>query len=261
VIHNAPEADRSPKKDGYPVFSLEDCVAFSSGVKDLGGSRSPVAKSVLAKHFGVSQSTPSFFQKLGGARAYGIIDGRGAYSLTEQGRRYFYPTNESDKIQAGLSFLAKPAPFLVLLKRFDGEKLPAVPMLGNILHQEAGIVESWKDRLASIFVRSAHFLGIIDSGGFLRHDASVQSISRSSLEDVPRRETDVIPAHAAGEQQNESEGIVRFPRKPPPAAPGNTAWTFPFRGTYIRLETPEEMTNELWEKLNAYVQILKPTED
>lgn len=48
---------------------------------------------------------------------------------------------------------------------------------------------------------------------------------------------------------------------PPPVAENplpttaSTVWRFKL----IRLETPEELSSELWEKLNAYVQILKPS--
>ena len=245
------------KKEGgaYPVFALEDCIRFAEGIKDLGGSRTSVTKSVLAKHFGVAESTPSFFQKLSATKCFGIIDGWGSYLLTEQGRRYFYPTGDSDRVSAGLFFLSRPAAFSVLIRRFDGEKLPATSILGNILHQEAGITESWKDRLASVFVRSAQFLGIIDSNGFLRHDASMPT-TQSTLEE-PASTSHPSDASDSGKPSE----IQRFKRSSAPASPGNTVWAFPFRGSYIRLETPEEMTPELWDKLDAYIKILKPSDE
>ncbi len=243
-----PDLAPSTKKEvTYPVFALEACVRFSTAVKDLGGSRTPVAKSVLAKHVGLAESTPSFFQKISASKCFGIIDGWGSYVLTEQGRRYFYPTDDAAKTDAGMYFLTKPAAFSILINRFDGEKLPSVAMLGNILHQEAGIAESWKDRLASIFVRSAQFLGIIDGNGFLRYNASMNTQSQSISEDT------LVDEPAATE-------MVRYRRRPEPPSPGHTVWAFPYEGGYIRLETPEKMPPELWRKLNAYVQILNPDE-
>ena len=177
-----PTPATSKREIAYPAFTLEDCIRFSEGIKDMGGSRTPVAKSVLAKHCGLAESTPGFFQKLGAAKCFGIIEGWGSYTLTEHGRKYFYPTNDSEKTAAELHFLKKPAAFAILVKRFDGEKLPPVATLGNILHQEAGIADSWKDRLASIFVRSAEFIGIIDGNGFLRHDAAMHTIASTQPE-------------------------------------------------------------------------------
>ncbi|MGA3169402.1 MAG: hypothetical protein ABSE62_00155 [Chthoniobacteraceae bacterium] len=245
------ESGQTQKKEGYPAYDLEECVKFSQAVKDLGGSRSEVSKSTLAKHFKVAESTPSFFQKIGSAKIFGIIDGWGSYTLTDAGKRYFYPTSETDKIQAGLSFLSKPQSFGILLRRFDGEKLPSTAMLGNILHQEAGIVDSWKDRLASTFIRSARFLGIIDDSDILRHDASMQTQHQPASDEIlgELQDGDITP---------KSEEVVRHKRSPAPGSPGHTVWTYPVGPGYIRVEVPEDITPEIWKKLNAYVQILKP---
>ena len=253
-INNAkPEGRKEP---AYPLYPLDEALKIAEAVKDMGGSRSPVSKALLAKHLKYAETGPSFVQRIAAAKSYRLIDGWGSYSLTEESKRYFYPMTEVDKMNASLSFLSAPPPFDLLIKRFDGEKLPSNEMLGNVLHQDAGIPVSWKGKLASMFIRSAQFIGILDSQGILRHDATGQS----------------APAHSPMPEGDESRldqpsFTVRTPdsesrRQADVVAPGHTLWTFRHKGSHIRLETPEDMPKELWEKLNAYVQqVLKPTNE
>ena len=161
------------KEPAYPYYDLEACIKFVSNIKDLGGSKERVKKSLLAKQVGLAESTPSFFQRLSASKVFGIIQGWGEYGLTELGRNYFYPQSEKAKTDALLSMFLTPRAFAFIVKRFDGERLPTTEIMGNILHQELGVPDSWKDRVAQTFNRSAHFSGIIDNAGFLRYDAGV----------------------------------------------------------------------------------------
>lgn len=244
------------KESSYPLYALDEALKIAEAVRDMGGSRAPVSKALLAKHLKYAETGPSFVQRIAAAKSYRMISGWGSYSLTEESKRYFYPTAEDDKVRAFLSFLSAPSPFNLLIKRFDGSKLPSNEMIGNVLHQEAGVPDSWKGKLASMFVRSAQFIGILDSQGILRHQAAEQGASFTSLSpegDETKYEPQVSNVGAAA-----SEGR----RQTDAAAAGHTLWTFRYKGSHIRLETPEDMPKELWEKLNAYVQqVLKPIED
>lgn len=255
---NSGKAD-GKKEAAYPLYAVDEALKIAEAVKVMGGSRAPVSKALLAKHLKYAETGPSFVQRIAAAKSYGMIDGWGSYTLTEDSKRYFYPTTEDDKLRASLSFLSIPPPFNLLIKRFDGSMLPSNEMIGNVLHQEAGIPESWKGKLASMFVRSAQFIGILDSQGILRHEAAVQTALTTPPEpegDERKREPQFntsAPASVEGRRQVEAAA---------PAAPGHTLWTFRYKGSHIRLETPEDMPKELWEKLNAYVQqVLKPIEE
>jgi len=176
-----PETGEQERKEAaYPYYDLESCIKFASHIKELGGSKGGVKKSLLARQVGLAESTPSFFQRLSATKVFNIAEGWGSYGLTEVGRMYFYPQSEKAKSLALLRMFVAPMTFEALVKRFDGEKLPSTDILGNILHQEAGIPDSWKDRVAQIFVRSASFIGIIDNLGFLRYDAAMHSDNPTS---------------------------------------------------------------------------------
>src|SRR5271168_1938787 len=149
----------------YPIYGLDEAIKIAEAVRELGGSRTPVSKSLLAKKLKYAESGPSFFQRVSAAKAFGIVDGWGSYSHTDQGKRFFYPTTPGEKKAAALAFLSTPPAFALIVKRFDGDKLPANEMVGNIMHNEAKTPESWKDRLAGIFMRSAQFIEVLDSTG------------------------------------------------------------------------------------------------
>src|SRR5262245_57901142 len=116
-------AQSGKRESTYPVFALPEAMRIAEAVKQLGGARNPVQRSLLAKHFQLSESSPSFFQRVGAAKSFGLIEGHGAYELTERAKRYFYPTNESDKSSAALEALTAPKAFATIVERFDGEEL------------------------------------------------------------------------------------------------------------------------------------------
>lgn len=159
----------------YPLYDLAEAVKVAESVRDLGGGNAPAAKSLLAQHLQYAENGPSFFQRVAAAKAFGLIEGRGSYSLTDLAKQYFYPTVENGKEAAAVKSLTFPKAFAVLVQKFDGGKLPTIEMIGNIIHTEAEIPVSKKNILAGIFLRSVQFIGAIDSGGFLRCKALVSA--------------------------------------------------------------------------------------
>jgi len=236
----------------YPLFALPECFRVAEAVRDLGGARSPVRKSSLAQHLKFPESSPSFSQRLGAAKAFKLIEGHGSYSLSDAAKRYFYPISESQKAEAGLEILSSPLAFQSIIRRFSGDKLPTSEIIANIVHREAGVPLSWKDRTASFFRKSAEFLGVVDAEGFLRY-GNENAVSESKEQS--------IKTQPAMSDNGTAQQIIRTPRKVESPPPGYSQWVFPFGGSYIRLETPEALTKELWDKLNAYVQILKPSDE
>lgn len=167
----------------YPVYDLGEAVKVAEAVRDLGGGNAPVTKSLLAQHLKYAETGPSFFQRVAASRAFGVIDGRGSYSLTDLGKQYFYPTVENGKEAAAVKMLTFPKSFSILVQKFDGGKLPSNEMIGNIIHAEADIPVSKKNILAGCFVRSAQFIGAIDTSGFVRCKALV-SAGKKVLEGI-----------------------------------------------------------------------------
>ena len=39
---------------------------------------------------------------------------------------------------------------------------------------------------------------------------------------------------------------------------GVIVWKYPFKGKMLRIETPEDITSDLWNKLKRYIEVLQP---
>lgn len=168
------------KSESYPLYDLQEVVRIAEKIRDLGGGNSPVARSLLAKELHYAESGPSFFQRVAACKAFGLIDGRGSYSLTELSRQYFYPMVDNGQRTAAVKLLSFPKAFSVLVQKFDGGKLPSLETLGNIIHAEAEVPVSRKNALATCFVRSAQFAGVLDAGGYLRCKALIAASGRAT---------------------------------------------------------------------------------
>src|SRR5262249_31401061 len=145
----------------YPVVSFQNALEVARAVADAGGANTEVQISVIAGALRSSHTSGAFSQRLSSARVYGLIDGaRGAYRLTDAGKRYFFPSNDSEKREAILELVNTPLIFSEIIKRFDGNKVPSTEMLANVLMRELRVPESWKERVARFFLKAAHDAGI-----------------------------------------------------------------------------------------------------
>src|SRR5215471_16028118 len=112
----AKTVEQDSKKEGvsYPLYPVEEALRIGDGVRELGGGNAPVSKRILAQHLEYAETGPSFFQRLSAAKAFGIVDGWGAYSLTTNAKSYYFPTSESAKREAAAAILRTPEAFAVL---------------------------------------------------------------------------------------------------------------------------------------------------
>lgn len=238
----------------YPYHPLEICLRVAEAVKSVGNGRSDVPKSSLAHSLTISEKSSDFAQKIASTKTFGLIQGKSSFLLTETAREYFFPTEseQASKKRCLLKFLATPGAYRTLIERFDGTRPPSIEIMGNILNKEFGIPESWRIRVATQFLKSAQFAGGLTVDGFLRFKATMESlggeITASTPEaDIPQSRNDIPPSRQKPPQnENESpqEGVI--------------VWKYPCGDNFLRLETPENMTKEIWEKLNKYIQVLKP---
>jgi hypothetical protein len=233
----------------YPVLSLQNAIEVAQAVSDAGGANTDVQNPVIAHALGSSHTSGGFSQRLSSARAYGLIaGGRSGYRLTDAGKRYFFPSNESEKRQASLGFLSTPAIFSEIIKRFDGNKIPNTEMLANVLMREMRIPESWKERVARFFLKAAHDAGIIDGQGVLRYSATRHTMETdtSSVSKATPSRTREFPISTENPSDREETG-------------GIDVLVFSVGDQTVRMETPKGgLSRPLWEKLNRFVKALEP---
>jgi hypothetical protein len=244
----------SPTTAKYPLTSFQTALEVGQAVSEAGGATSDVQNPVIAQALGVSHTSGAFGQRLSSARTYGVIfGGRRGYRLTDAGKRYFFPSSETEKRQAMLEFLKTPPIFSDVINRFDGNKIPAPDMLANTLLREMNIPESWKARVARFFLKAAQDAGAIDSHGFLRYAASRHSMDGEPLIQS-KTHIDTAPPPISSPTSVPSP-LFHTPED------GMNAWVFSLNGKTVKVETSNALTPELWKKLNSYVQVLKPFEE
>lgn len=236
----------------YPYSPLAACVLIADAVKAIGNGKSPVSKASLASHLKEDERSAALSFKLASAKSFGLIDGRADFSLTETAKRYYFPTGESDKQNALLDFLESPAAFKTLIERFDGSKLPTQEIISNILHREAGVPQSWKDRVAGIFIRSAQFVAALDEQGHLRVKASRDgqiAASAAVNENQTSVEERAVPPHPETIRYKRVAGQINVAPK---------TWTFSDDNRTLWVETPRDLSAQEWEMLNQYIQLINP---
>ncbi|MGB7158012.1 MAG: hypothetical protein WBD40_08090 [Tepidisphaeraceae bacterium] len=245
---NPNEAEASKRSD-YPYATFLKALEIAEAVRGLGGNNGNVRKSLIAHKLKVSESAPSLNQNIGSAKCFSMIDGRGSYRLTDTAKRYFFPTKTSEKRAAMLAMIKSPTIFESLIERFDGEKIPPTDVLVNVLHREHDVSESWRPRVATLFLSTMREAEVIDSSGILRYRASLHAADDGTMSVMNSAAQPIVSTPPP--VQRERESVV--------AAESGSADIWQFRG--IRLQTPEHMSIDLWKKLSDYVNVLKPMED
>jgi hypothetical protein len=235
----------------YPYHSLESCLKLAEAVKQIGNGRQDVDKSLLASHLKADEQSGEFAQKIASSKTYGMIEGKGVFQLSEAARAYFLPTTdpEASRKSALFKFLSTPGAFKALIDRYDGSRLESLEIMGNILSQSYGVPNSWSARVAAFFSRSASFVGALGPDSCLRYKAQTLSVGNGepNAGNPPSKpkERDLLPPNNDTEDgTTDQSGVI--------------VWKYPVQGMTLRVETPENMTKEIWEKLNKYIQVLKP---
>lgn len=234
----------------YPLVTFAQSLRLAEAVRDGGGTNTDVPKSVIAHALQQAESSGGFGQRIMSARSFGMIEGRGSYRLTEAGRKYFYPENEAQKQQAALTFFASPSTFSDIIKRFDGGKVEA-KMLANILRRELDISESWKDRVAGTFIKTAQAVGAMDASGYLRYRVAQHTM------------TNTLQSPSMSGQPAPAASTAPAPRteQPEQSAPMSDCDTFvhSIGDQTVRLVATKGLSMALWKKLSSYVEhVLKP---
>ena len=244
----------------YPYHTLSTCLEIAAGVKDIGNGKKEVSRTLLASHLKLDEKSGDFAQKLASTKCYGLIDGRSDFKLTDLSMGLYFPTEDPERQRrtALLQAARNPGAFSALLEKYDGSKPPSQELMGNVLSQEMGIPESWKLRIATYFIKAMETAGAISSDGFLRHKAEMETVLSSTGQQRAPDAISGIHGHAA-----KKPGLAEEQRRTSLPTDdidqeGVIVWKYPFKGKTLRIETPEDITHELWNKLKRYIEVLEP---
>jgi hypothetical protein len=264
---------RTRKRGAYPYYPLKRCIEVARAVHSAGGGRGDVQRSVLAHQLGVGDDSAVFIQLVGAARSFGLIEGWGVCTLSDLAKEYFMPTDDGQKQKALVKMLKGPVVFEKLIDRFDGNKVPSTDLLVNILRRDYQVGESWVARTASLFLDALGEAGVIDEGGFLRYESALHSSqTRCSSEIKKSAQATVLTIDPASvrpidpsrnlfppeDAKQRPDEVVSVPFMSNPNE--LNTWTFRLGGGTVRLQTSHDLSLALWEKLNQYVQVLRPND-
>ena len=229
----------------YPVNGFQNALDLARAVSDSGGANSDVQKSVVAHALKSSANSGGFIQRLSSAKIYGMIEGgRSGYRLSNDAKRYFFPSSDSEKRNALLALFKSAPIFAEIIKRFDGNRIPSPDLLANVLLREFKVPASWKDRVARFFLKAASDIGVLDAQGFLRYDAAKQSVDHMPA----------TPSSSPADEPIDPLPSIRLPE-------GMNVWLSALDGKVVKVEASNDLTLGLWKKLEAYIQVLKPFEE
>jgi hypothetical protein len=258
-------AKKSPKKGAktvesvgskrYPYNPLPKCIPLAEIVKSHGGNVAFVPKSIIAKELQMDQSSSAFSQLVASAKTYGLVEGHQELKLTPIACDYFFPLSDEARRAAELEFFGTPPAFQHLISRYDGSRLPSGSIIANELGRNCAVPDTWRVRATSYFIGAAQELGVLDSSNFLRYSAAKHSAGSFAPRSV---EPDVA--------SDEPHGPAR-PQSPPTDAHFHSPTMHDDRGDKIiwvwgalRVEAPHDMTMPMWQRLDNYVQVIKPDE-
>ncbi|MCE9544038.1 MAG: hypothetical protein K8T25_00710 [Planctomycetia bacterium] len=247
-----PASETASKKDRkYPYYALSNAIKLGAVVARHGGERVGVPKSVIAQDLDMDQAAASFAQATASAKTFGIVEGGAELRLTDLGRDYFAPTTSDESRLAELEFLAQPTAFSFLIDKFDGSKLPGKGMLANLLGRACGVPQSWRDRVAQLFISATNDLGVVDASGSLRYSAAKHHAGqhmRPTAVDAITNPMAIAPPAAV--HQSDAARL---------SAPADRKDVWESGG--LRLEMPDPLPRHLWERLKKIVDAMEPAED
>jgi hypothetical protein len=243
----ATAAQDQTSQGSYPTSQLKEALTLAQKVFELGGTSTPIPKSQLAAQLDVSDKSSAFIGRIGAARLFGLIDGRGAYTVTPESLAYFAPTESGGEKKALAGFMANPPLFKKIVTRFDGQKLPDIKTLGNIFFTEKLVGQTWAARVAGLFINSADEAGVIDSSGYLRYGAIMKGAATPTAKPPPWEAKKTERPEEDEEEGQDESGVDIWK-----SVDAKT-------GSKIKLEIRGELSPDGWLRLKNYVTIvLKP---
>lgn len=224
----------------YPMYAFDDAILVSKAVFDLGGARVPIKKEALARQMNYAPTGPSFVHRIAAAKCFGIIRGRGEYTLTEIGKQYFLPKSETDKSNAAVQIVSTPKPFALIFERFRGMKVPDNEILANVIHDESNVPRTWASKVVNLILRSARSAGMINVDGVL----------------LPDR---INPEQKEKSQPPSPQAPISDPAEPDPitpAPPGTKRHVVPLpKGREIIITAPEDMNRKEIERVQRWMEV------
>jgi hypothetical protein len=200
----------------YPSYSLSYCLTICDTIyKNFGTSHRATREELSTA---LNLSVGNLQMKISSCVQYGLLDmkSKEGYKVTELFVRYKRPIDDNQATSAKIEAFKNPPLYEGLIGAFDGEILPPVRPLSNILYQKYSISESACESAASIFIENAHELNLLSEDNELNVDESkvnkaieyyeeelpIKNTNRKDLNDNISNSTNAVIISEANTEKN-----------------------------------------------------------
>jgi hypothetical protein len=115
--------------------------------------------------------------------------------------KWYRPISEETKTEALIEAFRNPPLYADLIEAFEGNILPPLKPLANILFQRHSISDSASDKAADIFIQNAELIGVLDSDRNLSFGVAKKELKDDVIEEIA--EEDIY-----GENDNYTPTII-----------------------------------------------------
>ncbi|SCM73205.1 hypothetical protein [Desulfovibrio sp. 86] len=201
------EKKTKPKSREYPANTLSKTLEFLEKFKGYPQGK-PISYDAAAKELGVSSNTKSFRYLISSARQYGLISTAAGQTMLmlEPASRLIRPTEQENILrQLKIECFKTPRMYSELIAQYQGQSMPAITTLENVLINYHGIVQTIAKNAAKTFIDTANELGVVINGVIdleVTHDLNPNSNKEIQKdEDSQKNETgiqndltDIVPS-------------------------------------------------------------------
>jgi len=168
----------------YPYYGLKESLDFARKVQTIAGKGFASEKS-LAAELGVSATTKSFAYKISSARQFGlVVKTKEGVQMTARARNILNPIDPKDNPTLLLECFRAPPLYKKLIQQFDGELLPQVNSIANLMMNQLSVATAAKDRAAKVFLNTVQYCKAIDSRGRLSIERPGENVIDDTVSDL-----------------------------------------------------------------------------
>ncbi len=244
----------------YPSYSISDSLDFSEKIYKNYGNNYRATREEIAE--ALNYSVGSLTQKVSAAVQYGLLDmkSKEGYQVTELFVKWYRPISDEAKHEALVEAFKSPPLYNDLIQVFEGNILPPLKPLANILLQKHNISEKACDKAAEIFEFNAELVSALTGERILVLDKEAKEIvvddfEQEEVEDKIQTDDNynspMVVQPPKPENENHTNSGSFENRKPIPH-------NIPLRDKLpAQLLLPSDVNQEDFKFIISYIQLIK----
>lgn len=181
----------------YPSYTIQESLDFAERIYKVYGNSYRATREEIAT--ALNYSVGSLTQKVSAAVQYGLLDlkSKEGYKVTDLFVRWYRPISDNAKKEALQEAFKSPPLYADLINVFEGNILPPLKPLANILLQKHNISEKACDKAAEIFEQNSELVSALTNERLLVFDGRAKEVEVEEFEqeeiDEEQSSVSIIP--------------------------------------------------------------------